>query len=509
LQNENNLDKNKKYKITKLMIKKFANSIIFLFFLFVVAKQTFCQVPELKEIKYEDVNANGLAIKIMHGFIDVPEDREKPNGRIIRLPVAVLKSPLKDIGAPVFYFEGGPGASNMLDLKNLGIVSNHDIICVGYRGVDGTVKLRSKRVGKASKGLHHKLLSDESLDNLEMEVKRFASSLKNKGIDIAKYTMLDVIEDMEYVRKALGYEKVNLFSVSYGTRVALLYSYKYPDIIKRSVMIGANPPGHFVWYPEKTEQILDKYDSIYKATSIFNYQGSIKEAMKTSFDKMPRRWRAFRLDADKIKTATFQMMFSKSGAAEAFDAYFKAANKNDYSGLYMMQVIYDMGISKSMAWGDYFQKAASADFQPSINYREWLRSSKTTLGATTSLQGWGIINAWYSNSIPEEYKRVRLSNTETLIVSGNLDVSTPSDYATDKLLPALPNGKQVILKDYSHTLLSGRQAGAVFEMVFKFYETGNADDSGIVYDPVNFTVKKPLSNIAKKNYFLLLFKNLF
>jgi pimeloyl-ACP methyl ester carboxylesterase len=211
LQNENNLGiyENRKYKITKMMIKKFANSIIFLFFLFVVAKQTYCQVPELKEIKYEDVNANGLAIKIMHGFIDVPEDREKPNGRIIRLPVAVLKSPLKDIGAPVFYFEGGPGASNMLDLKNLGIVANHDIICVGYRGVDGTIKLRSKRVGKASKGLHHKLLSDESLDNLEMEVKRFAASLKNKGIDITKYTMLDVIEDMEYVRKALRYEKVN------------------------------------------------------------------------------------------------------------------------------------------------------------------------------------------------------------------------------------------------------------------------------------------------------------
>ena len=492
----------------KMKNRTLIKNIVCLMLLIVATKQTFCQTPEIKEITYEEIKTNGQPVKLLYGFIDVPEDREKINGRIIRLPVAILKSPLKDIGIPVFHLDGGPGASNMLDLKNLGIVTNHDIICVGYRGVDGSVKLRSKRVGKAAKGLHHQLLSDKSLDNLEKKAKKFAASLNGKGIDIAKYTMLDVIEDVEYARKALGYAQINLFSISYGTRVALLYSYKYPDVIKRSVMIGANPPGHFVWYPEKTEQILDKYDSIYKATNIFNYQGSIKEAMKKAFEKMPKRWRAFKLDADKIKTATFQMMFSKGGAAETFDAFFKAANKKDYSGLYMMQVIYDMSISKTMAWGDYFQKAASADYQPSVNYRDWLRSSKTTLGPTSSLLGWGMVKAWYNYTIPEEYKTTRLSYTETLIISGNLDVATPSDFAAEKLLPTLPNGKQVILKDYSHTLLSGKQAGAVFGMVFNFYDTGKVDESGLVYNPVNFTVDKSLNSIAKKNYLLLLLKKM-
>lgn len=492
-----------------MMNRTLFKNVICLLLLIAATLRAFCQNPELKELTYEHINANGQKVKILHGFIDVPEDREKPNGRILRLPVAILKSPLKDTVAPVFCLEGGPGASNMLDLKSLGLVTSHDIVCVGYRGADGTVKLHSKKVGKAAKGLHHQLLSDESLDNLEKKVKRFAASLKEKGINIDKYTMLDVIEDIEYARKALGYAQINLFSNSYGTRVALLYSYKYPDIIQRSVMVGANPPGHFVWYPEKTEQILDKYDSIYKATSIFNYQGSIKEAMQTSFEKMPKRWRVFRLDADKIKTATFQMMFSKGGAAEAFDAYFRAANKKDYSGLYMMQVLYDRGISKSMAWGDYFQKAASADYQPAVNYREWLRSFKTTLGPTSSLQGWGIIKAWFDYSIPEEYKKTRLSHTETLIISGNLDVATPADFATEKLLPTLPNGKQVILKDYSHTLLSGKQAGAIFGMVFNFYATGNVDESGLAYDPVNFAVKKSLNSIAKKNYLPLIFRSVF
>lgn len=492
-----------------MTIRPIMKYAVLLFFVITAEKQLMSQTPEIKEIKYEDVSVSGQAVKILRGFIDVPEDREKPTGRILRLPVAILKSKAEVIGEPVFYFEGGPGSSNMLDLKSLGILTNHDIVCVGYRGVDGSVKLRSKRVGKATKGLHHSLLSNESLNNMEKEVKSFAASLKKKGIDISKYSMLDVIEDMEYARKALGYPTVNLFSVSYGTRVALLYSYKYPGVILRSVMIGANPPGHFVWYPEKTEEILNKYDSLYQASKSVNHKGSIKEAIIKSFENMPKRWRAFKLDADKIKTATFRMMYSTGGAAEAFDAYFSAANKGDYSGLFMMQTIFDMGISKTMAWGDYFQKAVSADYQPSVNYRDWLRSSKTTLGPTSSLHGWGIVKSWYTSSIPEEYRKTRLSKTETLIVSGNLDVATPADYATEKLLPLMPNGKQVILKDFSHVLLSGKQAGAVFGMVFNFYDTGKVEESGIEYDPVDFTVKKPLGSIAKKYYFLLLLKRIF
>ncbi|WP_439504451.1 alpha/beta fold hydrolase [Sediminibacterium sp.] len=489
--------------------RTFIIKIVCLFLLNIISKQIFCQVPKLKEITYEEIKANGQAVKIVHGFIDVPENREKPNDRIIRLPVAILKSPLKDVGEPIFYFEGGPGGSNMLDLKSLGLVTNHDIICVGYRGVDGTVKLQSKKVGKATKGLNNKLLSDKSLDNLEKAIKEFAASIKEKGIDISKYTMLDVIEDMEYTRKALGYVKVNLFSVSYGTRVALIYSYKYPEVIKRSVMVGANPPGHFVWFPEKTEQILDKYDSIYKATNIFNYKGSIKAAINQAFDKMPKRWRVFKLDADKIKTSTFQMMLSKEGAVEAFDAYYNAANNKDYSGLYMIQTLFDKGITKNMAWGDYFQKAASADYNPTVNYRDWLRSTRTTLGPTSSLQGWGTIKAWHSYSIPEEYQKVQKSNTETLIISGNLDISTPSDFATEKLLPAMPNGKQVILKDYSHNLLSGKQNGTVFGLIFNFYDTGKVDETGLLYDPIDFSEVRSLSTKAKKKYFSLLLNKIF
>ena len=101
-------------------------------------------------------------------------------------------------------------------------------------------------------------------DNIEEKIKEYQTQLQEQNIDLNNYTMLDVIEDLEIVRKHQGYKKISVLSVSYGTRVALLYSYKYPEVINRTVMIGANPPGHFIWNPEKTESILTKYDSLYK-----------------------------------------------------------------------------------------------------------------------------------------------------------------------------------------------------------------------------------------------------
>ena len=194
------------------------------------------------------------------------------------------------------------------------------------------------------------------------------------------YTMLNVIEDIEAVRKHQGYKNINFLSVSYGTRLALLYSYKYPTIINRSVMIGANPPGHFIWDPEKTERILTKYDSLYKNQNLVDYNGSLKEMMKKSFDKMPKRWSIYKLDADKIKVGTFTSLFGN--------------------------------VSKLF---------------------------------------WGTSSAWQLKTIPEEYRKCRESLTETLIISGDLDNSTPSDYAKDELLPYLKNGHQIILKNMSHS----------------------------------------------------------
>lgn len=472
-------------------------SILFLFFLF--SFQAFTQIPEIKELKSSTVTINKQKFTKQTGYFEVPENRDKPNGRILKLPIHIYRSSNLHPAEPIFWLEGGPGAANIKAFTNTGLLANHDFVMAGYRGADGATALKSKKVSKAVKGLNHQLLSDESLDNASEKLIEFTKELEQKGVDLTKYTIMDVIDDMEYIRKALNASKINLFSLSYGTRIALLYGYKFPEAINRSVMLGANPPGHFIWHPQKTEQLLDKYDSLYSAQNLPNYQGSIKAAMRKSFENMPKQWSVFRLDADKIKSMTFGIIYSTDGAAMAFDAYFKAANKGDYSGLYLMQLFFDIGMTKGNLWGDMFAKGISADFEKGKDYRVWHRSfdKTTTLGPNYSMLLWGLGEKWNPYLIPEEYRRLRRSETHTLILSGNLDNSTPADYATEKLLPNLPNGHQVILKDYSHAIASNYQKGQIRVMIAHYFKTGEVDQSQIKYQPINFKPKKSLNKMAK------------
>ncbi len=196
--------------------------------------------------------------------------------------------------------------------------------------------LNSKKLYKSFKGKNHQLLSDESLDGIVTTMQAYFNKLEKEGIDVNQYTMMQVVDDLEQARKILGYDKINLLSFSYGTRVALLYSYKYPNSIHRSVMAGANPPGHFLWYPEKTEA-----DFTYVGGKIQSKweRAHLKKPCKKSLDNMPKKWSFYRLDADKIKTTSFLAMSQNDMAVMVFDSYFRAANHDDYSGLYMVQLL--------------------------------------------------------------------------------------------------------------------------------------------------------------------------
>jgi pimeloyl-ACP methyl ester carboxylesterase len=456
----------------------------------------------IKDWKQQTIAFNQQEYTLIQGYFEVPEDRSKPQGNILRLPIRIYKTNNPFPSEPIFWLNGGPGASNIFSLSFDDFLKNHDVVIIGYRGADGNSVFHSKRVGKAMQGQRHQLLSDKSLNNASKTFKKYLARLEHKGIDLDKYTVMDVIEDIEYVRRSMEVPQLHFYSASYGTRVALLYSYKYPQHVGRTIMTGANPPGHFLWYPEKTEQILCTYDSLYRAGQGSGYQGSIREAMQVSFERMPKRWAGFRLDADKIKCMTFGLLFSVDGAVMVFDAYFRAANKRDYSGLYLLQLFFDIGMRKTSAWGDTYTKGLSADLEQGKPYRTWLRSmgENTTLGANYSLLLWGVAEDWNTATIPEEYRKLRMSDTPTLVLSGNLDVSTPADYATTELMPSLRKGHQVILKDYSHAITGNYQKQEIRNMMTRFFDTGVVDTTGIRYQPIDFKPKKSLHKLAKRGY---------
>ena len=99
--------------------------------------------------------------------------------------------------------------------------------------------------------------------------------------------------------------------------------------------------------------------------------------------------------------------------------------------------------------------------------------------------------------IPEEYRQLQVSDVETLLVNGNIDLSTPVENAKE-LLPYLSNGELVILSEMGHTQdVAGKQPEAFRHLVETFYLEGLVDDSRFTYQLMNFTPDMTFQKLAE------------
>src|SRR5262245_33131185 len=176
------------------------------------------------------------------GTLVVPENRDNPNSRLIALPVTRVHARSAASGIPIFRLQGGPGISNMSFEDASRFDGRHDVVLVGYRGVDGSSRLDCPEVVSAREHARD-LLTEQAHEAVAAGFKSCAHRLQNDGVDLAGYTLPERVDDLDAVRRALGYEQVDLLSESAGTRTAQIYAWRYPKRVHRSVMIGVNPPG--------------------------------------------------------------------------------------------------------------------------------------------------------------------------------------------------------------------------------------------------------------------------
>lgn len=433
------------------------------------------------------------------GIIIIPENRLNPTSRLLALPVKRIHADSDRLREPIFYLGGGPGMSNMGFQPPDELLAMHDVVLVGYRGVDGSSVLDCPEFSNATLGDGREVFSDRSLAIMTKAVKDCSARLTAEGVDLSGYTIQQVVEDLEAARAALGYEKINLLSESYGTRVAQVHAYLHPESLKRSVMIGVNPPGRFIWEPAMVDAQIEYYSQLWAKDETARVRtANLAETMRNVSRDMPKRWLLFPIDSGKVNTMAFMMFFSRNTSAMVFDA-FVAAEHGDASGLALMSMAYDFMVPKSFVWGDFFAKGGSADLDPNRDYAATLRAPDSIIGSPVAFAIWAPLSqAWPQDKMPPELSGVQPTAVETLLVSGSVDFSTPAEYATNELLPSLENGRQVILSEMGHVSdLWNVQPTATLRLLTSFYDTGQADESLYKYEPMNFKVSLGFPLLAK------------
>jgi len=442
--------------------------------------------------------ADGVAYLADCGTLVVPEKRNDPESRLIVLPVIRVRATGDQASEPIFWLSGGPGSSNMVVGGLEVFLDQHDAVMVGYRGVDGSVVLDCPEVSRVLKNTGGDLVSPASLTRYGQALACCAKAFQAEGVDIDGYNVLEVVEDMESARQALGYGRINLFSASYGTRLAQYYATLYPDSLFRSVMVAVNPPGHFVWEPDVLDELIEG-DAILCAqdAGCSARTSDLAETVRSVFHNMPKQWLFLPIDPGKVGFVTQFMLFHRGSAAAAYDAYIAAEN-GDPSGLAIMSLMFDQMMPSSVTWGEWAAKG-SMDYDP---LRDWLNDMNppnAIIGSPVSLLAGGgtLGGSWPVTSLPEWVHEPQPSDIETLLVGGNSDFSTPAQFAAEELLPLLSNGQQVILAEMGHTGdVFGLQPDAMFHMLATFFDTGEVDDSLFEYQPMSFDVSLGFPDIA-------------
>jgi pimeloyl-ACP methyl ester carboxylesterase len=439
------------------------------------------------------------------GTLVVPENRADPQSRLIALPVTRIGASSANPAEPIFWLEGGPGLTNMEFPEASRLTENHDVVLVGYRGVDGSSVLDCPEVVSVLK--HSVDLLAEATARAQTEaLASCAERLRSEGVDLAGYALPQRVEDLEAAREALGYDRINLISESVGSRTAMIFAWRYPESVYRSVMIGVNPPGHFMWDPRTTDEQIEQYaDLCARDETCRTRTDDLAASMRGTAAHIPDRWLFLPIKEGNVRVGTFfglmetTMEASPLAAPMTLHEWLSAAD-GDLSGFWFMSFLADFILPEVGVWGDY-AAVGMQDAEAVDAYYAAGGDPGSILGSPGTDFIWargGMTRAWPENPARDVYSRVQTSEVETLLIGGTLDFAAPPVAATEELLPSLPNGHQVVLAGVGHTTsFWAHQPQAGNRLLNHFYDTGEVD--GSLYEPatVDFSPEVTHTTLGK------------
>jgi pimeloyl-ACP methyl ester carboxylesterase len=171
------------------------------------------------------------------GTYEVFENRETRSGRKLSLRIVLLPAtrPAREPD-PVFYLSGGPGegaTEGAPDLAHSPLRALRDLVLVDTRGTGESNPLSCRIWGDGTR-LDHIFPLDAAI--------ACRDELRKKA-DLTRYTTAAAMDDVDDVRRHLGYDKVNLIGGSYGTFAAQIFLVRHPEAVRSVVLSGVAKPG--------------------------------------------------------------------------------------------------------------------------------------------------------------------------------------------------------------------------------------------------------------------------
>ncbi len=242
---------------------------------------------------------------VVCGYVSVPEARGGSSSRTVRLAVAIVKSraaaPLAD---PVVYLAGGPGGAAIATAFSLvagsdgpfvGFLADRDLVVIDQRGTGAsrpslacpeTDVILDPTIGPGPM----MMLADLS-PAAKAALAACRARLVGQGIDLSQYHTAANADDIDDVRRTLGYERWNLLGISYGTRLALEIMRRHPQGIRSVTIDSVVPPDVdlLAEHPSTVQRSFKLLFSMCEAQATCNrtYPG-LRKALVDALDRLAR-----------------------------------------------------------------------------------------------------------------------------------------------------------------------------------------------------------------------------
>ncbi len=385
------------------------------------------------------------------GWLQVPERHERPDGPVIRLAVAIIKSRAADRKPdPLVMLQGGPGGSTIDTYteilftpgNRLRDLLDRDIVLFDQRGaLYAEPSLVCEEQWELVERTIEQRLTYEESERLSLEaITACRRRLEREQIDVFAFNSIEHAADVAALARALGYEQINLYGVSYGTLLAQHVMRDHPGIL-RSVVLDAVVPTSVNYLTEVPRSHDRVYTELFGAcaadpgcnTAYPNLEQSLVtviERLNREPARVPitdnetgRTYNAV-LDGDSFASVLFQIMYSSS-FIPAVPRIIDDATRNDFRvlGRVLPLIVFDRTFSLGMHFSVIC--AEDADFTLDDAPLEGVRPF-IALDGRRSLAGYLERCAiWQVEPLEPFVDEPVVSNVPTLVLSGRFDPITP------------------------------------------------------------------------------------
>lgn len=398
------------------------------------------------------------------GTLSVFENRDIKRGRQIALFITVLPATRPDTPDPLVFLAGGPGqgaaqlARQIRDVFRR-IQRTRDIVLVDQRGTGKSNPLNCTSVANTLA---------ELIEPDDVALARIEHCLKGYDADVRFYSTNIAMDDLDEVRAYLGYDRVNLYGGSYGTRAALVYLRRHGERVRSMILDGVAPTDMRLplFTSRDAQRALDKLLADCEGSLACNQAfPGLRHRVHTlleRLEKTPPRVRVVHprtgvaeevtVEARVVASILFSALYSPL-TASIVPSLIDDAERNEFQALFALGLTGGGDSDENMSLGMRFSVLCTED-AGRVNADDVARETAGTIFGLHLLGPQiAACERWPKGIVEPTFYDPVVSDVPALVLSGDIDPVTPPTWGED-VVKHLSHGRHIVMPATGHGVIS-------------------------------------------------------